>query len=195
MADRYDDPNEYNWLMQEIMRHESWQALALGKLLYSYLTPKKVVDFGCGPGVYLLYFKACGCDVIGLDGASQAGAYIPGDFIQTDLRKRAVLYSQADLALCIEVAEHLKPEYADTLVESIWCNAECVFFSAARSGQGGEGHYNEQPKEYWIKKFEDRGWEMHPFNDKIMDEINNDDAYEHCHWLRWNSFLMRRKNG
>ena len=37
-------------------------------------------------------------------------------------------------------------------------NSRILVFTAAFPGQGGEGHYNEQPKEYWIIKFMKYGW-------------------------------------
>jgi len=33
-----------------------------------------------------------------------------------------------------------------------------VVFSAARPGQGGSDHVNEQPPEYWITRFEQNGF-------------------------------------
>ena len=35
--------------------------------------------------------------------------------------------------------------------------APIVIFSAATPGQGGQGHVNEQPHEYWISRFESQG--------------------------------------
>lgn len=194
---RYDDLNDYNWLLFEIERHEMWQAIALGKLLYDKLNPKLVIDIGTGPGIYLLYFKSRGCGVLGIDGASAGGKYLDKDeFLQLDLRNPSVVPYQGegfDLGLCIEVAEHIPPQYADTLMDTVCATAKNVFFSAAHPGQGGESHLNEQPEAYWIEKFEDRGFEEHPLSDEIHAVIVAGDEYEHCHWLKWQSFLMRRK--
>jgi SAM-dependent methyltransferase len=63
----------------------------------------------------------------------------------------------ADLALCLEVAEHLPPPMGETLVRFLIRQAENIVFSAAHPGQGGTGHVNEQPKQYWIDRFEDGG--------------------------------------
>ena len=59
----------------------------------------------------------------------------------------------ADVALCIEVAEHLPPPMGDGLVEFLTGHAPTIVFSAAHPGQGGTGHVNEQPKSYWIERF------------------------------------------
>jgi len=64
---------------------------------------------------------------------------------------------QADVALCLEVAEHVPPEMGDQLIEFLTGHAGNIVFSAAHPGQGGTGHINEQPKEYWIERFAQAG--------------------------------------
>jgi SAM-dependent methyltransferase len=63
----------------------------------------------------------------------------------------------ADLAFSLEVAEHLPPELGEELVRFLAGHAPVVVFSAAHPGQGGTGHVNEQPKSYWIERFEQTG--------------------------------------
>lgn len=60
-----------------------------------------------------------------------------------------------DIAMCLEVGEHLPPELGDRLVGLLGELSSTVVFSAAPPGQGGVAHINEQPKEYWITRFED----------------------------------------
>jgi len=57
------------------------------------------------------------------------------------------------LAICLEVAEHIDPYEADYVVEKLTELAPTIIFSAAVPGQGGHGHINCQPKEYWEHKF------------------------------------------
>lgn len=63
-----------------------------------------------------------------------------------------------DVAISMEVAEHLPKRYADRLVGLLAALAPTVVFSGATPGQGGMDHVNEQPHEYWITKFEARGF-------------------------------------
>jgi len=44
-------------------------------------------------------------------------------------------------------------KYADTFVNTLCRHADTILFSAAHVGQGGDGHINEQPIDYWIEKF------------------------------------------
>lgn len=62
-----------------------------------------------------------------------------------------------DLAVCLEVAEHLDPDYSEDLVSSLCHLAPVVLFSAAVPGQGGHGHRNEQWPEFWAQRFRDEG--------------------------------------
>jgi hypothetical protein len=65
-----------------------------------------------------------------------------------------------DVALCFEVAEHLPQELGDTLVRTCAAMAPSVVFTAAAPGQGGTGHINEQPQNYWIERFAEAGMHL-----------------------------------
>jgi len=68
------------------------------------------------------------------------------------------LNKKFDLAISMEVAEHLDESYADIFLDNICRHSDIVLFSAAHIGQGGDGHINEQPMTYWIEKFEKRDY-------------------------------------
>ena len=44
-----------------------------------------------------------------------------------------------------------------SLVQFLVAHAPLIVFSAAQPGQMGSGHINEQPKSYWIERFEAAG--------------------------------------
>jgi hypothetical protein len=58
-----------------------------------------------------------------------------------------------DLVLCLELAEHLSQDRADSLVQSLVNLGPVVLFSAAVPFQGGPHHINEQWPEYWVERF------------------------------------------
>jgi hypothetical protein len=64
-----------------------------------------------------------------------------------------------DLAVCLEVAEHLPPERAASFIAELCHLAPVVLFSAAIPGQGGHHHLNEQPIGYWNHQFNTHGYE------------------------------------
>jgi cyclopropane fatty-acyl-phospholipid synthase-like methyltransferase len=64
-----------------------------------------------------------------------------------------------DVAISAEVAEHVKPQFADNLVNQLVTLSDQIMFTAAVPGQGGGvDHVNEQPNSYWIEKFVRRGY-------------------------------------
>jgi len=193
----WDNVNVYNRLMPLIDQEESVQALALGALLYDLLEPKSVLDVGCGTGLYLVPFRGK-ARIFGIDGASESGRHLLKDeFTLVDLRlpwDPAILpQTNWDLDICIEVAEHLRPEYANQLVGILTHTGRNVFFSAAHPNQGGWGHFNEQPLDYWVTKFDAQGYERHPQSEALVQSIKTLPAFEHPGWLRDNCVLLRRK--
>jgi SAM-dependent methyltransferase len=129
--------------------------------VHDWLRPARVLDVGCGEGAWLARFAALGAAVLGLDGGyvDTARLLIPAAaFRPHDLREPLpadVLAWGADLVICLEVAEHLPPQRGPGLIEDLTSAADIVLFSAAVPGQGGYGHINEQPHEFWIELFEE----------------------------------------
>jgi SAM-dependent methyltransferase len=118
--------------------------------------PKSVVDVGCGTGEWLSVWRELGVDEItGVDFQPGEILNIPSTaFIQQDLTQPFSLPRQYDLAMSLEVGEHLPPESAEVFVGTLTQLAPIVFFSAAIPSQGGTGHINEQWPDYWAALFE-----------------------------------------
>jgi SAM-dependent methyltransferase len=121
--------------------------------------PATVVDVGCGEGWWARQFAAGhGCRVLGVDRDA--------DVSLTNIPFRRVDLDQAlpddlgtfDLAVSLEVAEHLPPHRANSFVGDLCRLAPTVVFSAAIPGQGGHGHVNEQWPEYWKNTFACHGY-------------------------------------
>ena len=144
-------------------------------IINSLLQPKSVVDFGCGLGTWLKVFKDSGIDnLLGLDGdwidRSKFEASVIGSFKEVDLEKEIKLEKKYDLAISLEVAEHLHKDSASIFVENLINASDIVVFSAAVPMQGGQNHINEQPLTYWINLFNEYGYK---FNDIIRGRIWN----------------------
>jgi SAM-dependent methyltransferase len=121
-----------------------------------------VVDVGCGRGLWLKAFLENGItDIFGVDGDwvnPQDLSIDPSSFQSVDLEKPLLLQRTFDLAISLEVAEHLSPEKADMFVKGITTLAPVILFSAAIPGQGGTDHRNEQWPAYWIQLFSHHGY-------------------------------------
>ncbi len=137
-------------------------AKAILPIVFDFFKPKSVVDFGCGVGTWLATAKQLGVDqCLGLEGAwvrTQPLAAAHLDIRDIDLEQTVSLNERFDLAMSLEVAEHLSPTRSDSFVADL-CNAsDVVLFSAAAPGQDGDGHQNEQWPSYWAKRFTRHGY-------------------------------------
>jgi SAM-dependent methyltransferase len=117
--------------------------------------PRSALDVGCGTGLSLEYFLAHKIDAVGVEGSTVAlqACRCPESVHLHDLHEPFDLKRKFDLVWCFEVAEHIHPNFADQLVATLTVHGDQILISAARPGQGGCGHLNEQPPEYWIEKF------------------------------------------
>jgi SAM-dependent methyltransferase len=126
-------------------------------LIIELFRPASVVDVGCGTGLWLSAFRERGIgDVLGIDGPwlESTQLEMPRElFRQHDLTQPLRLDRKFDLAVCLEVAEHIPTEAARFLVESLTRLSPVVIFSAAIPRQGGEGHINEQWPSFWSDQF------------------------------------------
>ena len=151
-----------------------------------------VVDFGCGVGTWLSVLKEKNVNHIqGLDGfwVKQELLEIPKEnFRQVNLEKKVKLSRRYDLAISLEVAEHLPIEAAGYFVESLVNASDFVLFSAAIPFQGGKGHINEQWPDYWARLFKDKDYI--PL-DIIREKIWNDEAMPI--WYRQNILLFLKQ--
>ncbi|MBI4657886.1 MAG: class I SAM-dependent methyltransferase [Verrucomicrobia bacterium] len=147
-------------------RHVPWQQEygAVADILASSIPFSSSLDLGCGSAGLLARLHDLGKDVCGLDGSSAALAATPQTirpFVRLQDLRKPIRLGPFDLVICTEVAEHLKPHYADRLIKSICVSSRGrVFFTAAVPGQGGIGHLNEQPLGYWVQKFHAQGYQL-----------------------------------
>jgi SAM-dependent methyltransferase len=131
-------------------------------LVIDLISPASVVDVGCGVGGWLAEFISAGIhDAHGYDGdyVPRAMLTIPPDrFHAADLTTPLNLGRRFDLAISLEVGEHLPPPSSETFVATLCSAAPVVLFSAAIPLQGGTGHVNERWPEEWATLFAARGY-------------------------------------
>jgi SAM-dependent methyltransferase len=151
----------------------------MAPLVLQLLPVRSVVDVGCGDGSWLAVFRELGVDeILGVDGEyiDREILQIPQDCFQAvDLSKPFDLGRVFDLAISLEVAEHLPSESAPVFVESLTRAAPLVLFSAAIPFQGGVHHVNEQWPDKWAGLF--RGHDYVPV-DFLRKRIWRNDAVE-----------------
>lgn len=165
--------------------------------LFERFRPSSVVDVGCGIGTWLGVCREMGIgDVVGID----------GDYVVRDrLRIPAALFAPADvtdpadvaaksggrrfdLAISLEVAEHLPQSEAGRFVRTLTELSDRVLFSAAIPYQGGTNHIHENWQEHWAILFRAAGYEV---VDLFRARLWGDRRV--AFWYRQNAFLFVRK--
>lgn len=161
-------------------------------LILSLFPFESVIDVGCGIGTWAGCFLESGVpDVIGIDGdyVERSMLFIPQErFFARDLRMPIHFERRFQLAVCLEVGEHLPQTRSRGLVHDLVSLAPCVLFSAALPGQGGTDHINEQYLSKWASLFA-----THDFValDLIRHQIWN--IVEVNWWYRQNIVLFAHK--
>ena len=146
----------------KMQKLRKWQP-PIAKSIGEVYNLKSVVDFGCASGYYLDGYKESGAEVKGYEYLLENSLeYISEDikpFVSQGNVMEDIDCGQHDLVMSIEVAEHLLPEKSDVFVDNlVRASKKYILLTAAPPGQGGTGHINEQPREYWIEKLEERGF-------------------------------------
>jgi len=168
-------------------------AAAVMARVHDLFEPASVVDFGCGSGGWLAEAVALGIqDLRGVDGPwveAQTLEIEPALFMAADLAAPLDLGRRFDVALCLEVAEHLPESAAPVLVDTLCAHAPVVVFSAAIPGQGGEGHVNEVWPSYWRDSFDARDFEC---LDALRAQVWADETVEP--WYRQNLLIFAARD-
>ena len=156
--------------------------------------PRSIVDVGCGAGAWLeVWGRLLGkTDILGIDGSyvDETQLFIPSHQFQAcDVSERFELPRAFDLAMALEVAEHLAPAKSEQFVDNLVRLSDRILFSAAPPGQGGRNHVNERPYGYWKELFERRGYRTF---DYVRPHALRFPRLEP--WFKYNPFLFVRES-
>lgn len=142
--------------------HEDYvrSAELIADTLYDLLRPVSLADLGAGCGVYAHRFARKGVKVLAIDGVVPPPEHAyPVDFEKRDLTAPFDNeWGAFDLALCLEVAEHIPEELSDAFLDNLLKFSDRLVLSAAQPNQGGHHHVNERPKRYWVAKLAAKGF-------------------------------------
>lgn len=171
------------------------------RTLFDELGPiRSVIDVGCGVAPWLRTAQDFGVSSgLGLDGdyvdrsrlLVEPGCFRPCDLETENLRDAISDKASFDLAMCMEVAEHLSPQRAASFVSELCSLSDLVLFSAAVPDQGGTNHINEQWPGYWSTLFAAAGFECFDFlRPRLWDQ-------DGCEWWYLQNVLVfaRRSSG
>lgn len=157
--------------------------------IFSLVRPSSVVDFGCGGGAWLSVCNEMGInDVIGLDGSyvdTKKLQFPEEHFLAHDLRQPLEITRRFDLAISLEVAEHIPAEASRIYIQSLVKLSPVILFSAAIPHQGGVGHVNEQWPSYWMELFHELNYRPIDCIRKIIWNTKEIDT-----WYKQNTILF-----
>jgi SAM-dependent methyltransferase len=154
------------------------------------VNPATVVDVGCGVGTWAAVFAEHGATVTGIDGdyVDRKQLRIPDDrYLAADLAREIPATERFDLAVSLEVGEHLPPQRSAGFVRDLVRLAPAVLFSAAIPHQTGTAHIAERWQSEWAAMFASEGYEP---VDVIRPAVW--DAADVDYWYVQNTILYAR---
>lgn len=172
--------------------HNTKAAEIIVPLIMERYKINSIVDVGCGIGTWLAIFGNYGVEYIGIDGDYVDRRLLcinEDNFKCFDLNNKFSLNKKYDLALCLEVAEHLEVKSATLFIECLCSLSDLVIFSAAIPSQGGQNHLNEQFPQYWLCIFESMGYYL---VDDIKKDIWGNSDIEW--WYQQNIMVLKKVN-
>jgi hypothetical protein len=153
------------------------------------------LDVGAGTGGYVSNLNNLAIRTIGVEysavgrflGKLQGAHLIPFDCSRPE---RNPVLGRFDLVFTIEVGEHIPESLSPNFVDFIARHGDFVIFSSAFPGQGGHGHINEKPKEFWQSLFKQSGFDR--FSD--LEDALSTSLIKHGYrgWLPKNIMVFRK---
>jgi len=149
-------------------RHGHWLKFFrhVARRINRRIGPKTVLDVGCAFGLLVEALNDVGIKAWGVD----ISPYAVGQ-AREDMRDRITEGSvldplplhaseRYDLAVCIEVLEHLPPESAELAVKRLCEASDRVLFSSSPDDFEEPTHFNVLPTSEWVKLFNANGYHL-----------------------------------
>lgn len=134
-----------------------------------------ILEFGCGGGWFLNEFVRRGYAAHGYEGSPSGLSKcrekgLSQNIDSVDLRRPLQKPTgKRDIVLCTEVAEHIEPPFAATLVYNATIFADIIWWSSEEPNTNKPHlhHSNEQPDQFWINLFNHFGYSAMRLSDEI----------------------------
>lgn len=141
-------------LAQQRIDRGNWHFDArLAQELKRLIGERSAFDFGAGIGQYCRALRCRGVD--GIPGIAELsrGLVMEGDLTDPNLE-----LPTSEVAICLEVAEHIPRPHESTLLDHLLGSCQQLVISWAAPGQPGTGHVNCRREEEVIALFASRGF-------------------------------------
>lgn len=178
MSNKQYDKNYY----EKIGVGSARSAAEVIPVVLQFIKPGSVADVGCGTGLWLKEWQKSGVtSLLGIDGSYITASQFQADpscFMSGDLEQPIMTNMKYDLVQSLEVAEHIRTEFAETFIQNLCRLGNIILFSASIPEQGGVNHFNEHYPDYWIALF--KKFNYHPY-DIIRPIIWNNTKIDTCY--------------
>lgn len=137
---------------------------------------ESMIDVGCGQGCVVKDAVVFGLDAMGIDGdpgnlhedewryeRSNNVPFVLHDYVEGP----APITREFDLVWSVEFLEHVEEQYMNHYMDT-FKKGKYVICTFAPPGKEGQHHVNLQPESYWIKKFDEYGFD---FDSKATKEL------------------------
>jgi SAM-dependent methyltransferase len=124
---------------------------------------RSVLDVGCGEGHSTRYFRELGCEVLGVEGSSEAQRHsvIPDRLVLHDFTTGPFIPDRMfDLVWSCEFVEHIGEQHARNFLAAFATSTTFVIMTHALPGQRGYHHVNCQPSRYWVRRLKEIGFDL-----------------------------------
>lgn len=177
----------------ETAHHHHVHSDKLSEWICKFITEQQIetmTDFGCGLGQYCNDVESqTMCQALGIEGNKPKEAVydnIREYDLTTDITPNGLI---CDLAISLEVGEHIPKEHMATYLDNITYNAkDYLITSWAVRGQDGFGHVNCLNNDEILPEFEKRGFILMEKETKEARSVIEDKA----HWFRNTLFILKR---
>jgi SAM-dependent methyltransferase len=163
------------------------------RTLFEHFKPKSVIDFGCANALHIAEFRKLGVDTFGVEGTCYYEPYIKknydGSYIIKDLRYPFFVGKKFDLAICIEVLEHIEEAFGMVAVENICRHSDTLCVTASPTG-GTRKHVNPQGKKYWATCFQGFSYKYERQESEGLERKFS--GLEYANWMYENLMIYRR---
>lgn len=148
-------------------------SLVLATLVESEAKWRRVLDFGCGPGIMIDLMTERGLDYIGCDYSTEARQLYLEHYGRYPERYIASLADamdrQHDLLLSFDVLEHMRDDEIASLLDTVRAIPELLLnISRAR---GIPGHINIKSDRSWIKFMREHGYSFEAARTQKLREL------------------------
>jgi|TARA_Y100000310_G_C20677417_1_gene813886 hypothetical protein len=173
----------HRYYKRHLDQYREWEIGLVQDLIERYQI-KSMIDFGCAVGSFLEGAYLVGLKkLVGIEINYQISKQYTHESIVSLIKEldmtKPVELGTFDCGWSFEAAEHINPEGTDQFIDNLVNSSDrMIIMTAASAGQGGTGHINLKPKDFWIESISKHGFKYLEDDVKTISEF----------WANWKEY-------